>query len=652
MMRAELLVLDRDLASLSERIGSMAVLHPVDVGALGPWAASLTWHEMQGLTARYASVGRRIDRLAELLRLPAGLPAENVRLSPEETLREVDGLLERIEPEARDLEDRARRQESERLRLEGLEAQLALLSPLGVDLAELRALHFLHMVSGLIPPERLERLMDALEETPHLLVPVRRVGDRELILAFVQRRDADLLNRALQSAYLERLEIPAELVGTPAEAMVQLQTLRQELGSEAAELERDRRTVAERWAGDLQRARGELEVNGRVVALWSRTGRTERTRLLVGWVPRGRVGSFSEEVAAGTHGRSLLVIADPDAGVDGDNLVAPTALSNPSVLRPFEALTSTYGLPDYWDLDPTPVAAFLFVLLFGAMFGDLGQGFVLLAVGTLLAVGRLMEGQRDFGRIMAACGFSAMVFGVLYGSVFAAEGVIPAFWVRPIESPSTVLVAAVLLGAAVVSVGLLLGIATAWRRRDRAEFFLGQNGLVGLWLYWGLLGTALIVVFAPGNLSPWLVAALVGLPLLLRFLHGPIARAARWRPGGEDGAYVVQAGVESFDLVVRFVSNTASFLRVGAFALGHVGLGVTVFALYALLRGYPAASILLLIFGNLLILTLETLIVGIQALRLEYYEFFTKFMHGGGVAYRPFELRRAEVGPAPADGGR
>lgn len=651
MVRVELLALDRDLVSLSRRIGDMALLHPVDAGDLGPWAAPLAWQEMEGLAARYASTGRRVDRLAELLRLPAGPPMAEVSLSPREILREVDGLLERIEPEARALEERIHEQEDGRLRLEGLEAQLALLSPLGVDLAELRRLHFLYLVSGLMPHEKLGRLEDSLRDTPHLLVRVHRVGERDLVLAFVQRGDAELLDRALQSAYLERMEIPAELSGTPAEALLQLQTLRLELEQEARGVERDRGLVAERWAGDLQRARGGLEVNSRVVGLWRRVGQTERTRLLAGWIPRASSRHFSQEVAAATEGRSVLAVAPPVAGVEGSDPAAPTALANPGPLRPFETLTRTYGLPDYWDLDPTPVAAFLFVLLFGAMFGDLGQGFVLLAVGVLLAQGLLVGGQRDFGRILAACGFSAMGFGVLYGSVFAAEGVIPSYWIRPIENPSTLLVAAVLLGMAVLSVGLLLGIVSRWRRRDLAEFYLGQNGLVGLWLYWGLVAVALLIAIGGQGLSLWLLIPLIGLPLLLYFLHGPIAEAAGWRHGGEGGAYAVQAGVESFDLVIRFISNTASFLRVGAFALGHVGLGVTVFALAGLLRGYPAASILLLILGNLLILTLETLIVGIQALRLEYYEFFTKFLHGGGVAYRPFALREGEAGPARAERG-
>ncbi len=651
MVRVELLALDRDLVPLSERIGEMALLHPIGAAELGPWAAPLAWQEMDGLAARYASIGRRVERLAELLRLSAGTPPSELRLSPTRTLDEVERLVERVEPEARALEERGHQQDTERLRLVGLEAQLGLLSPLSCDLADLRDLHFLYLVSGMMPPENLPRLEDSLRDIPHLLTPVRRVGERELVLAFVQRRDAEVLDRALQSAYLERMEIPRELSGRPAEALIQLQRLRDGLEQEARGLEEDREALAGQWGEELRRAQAEVDVNARVVELWRKTGRTERTRLLAGWIPEDSKERFAREVSTATRGRSLLTVVEPVAHGDGTDLPVPTALTNPEPLQPFETLTSTYGLPDYWDLDPTPIAAFLFVLLFGAMFGDLGQGFVLLVVGTLMALGLLVKGQRGFGGILAACGFSAMVFGILYGSVFAAEGLVPAFWIRPIENPTILLEAAVLFGVAVLSLGLLLGVVGSWRRGDLAEFYLGQNGLVGLWLYWGLVALLLIFALDPARVSIWLAVLLVGLPLLLRFLHGPIARAAGWQRGDEGGAYVVQSGVESFDLVIRFISNTASFLRVGAFALGHVGLGVTVFALSGLLRSYPAASILMLVLGNLLILTLETLIVGIQALRLEYYEFFTKFLHGGGVAYQPFALRGSEAEPARAERG-
>ncbi|MHB0868461.1 MAG: V-type ATP synthase subunit I [Chloroflexota bacterium] len=639
MVRVELLFLDRDLVPLSERIGEMALLHPVDAVELGPWAAPLGWPEMEGLSAAYASADRRVDRVGEQLGIPLDGHGVEVAINPQEAILQVRDLLSAVEPEVRGLEDRNHDLQSRRLRLAGLEAQLHMLGRLDVDLAQLRRLRFVHLVPGLLPPENLPRLEESLRDTPHLIVPVSKVGERELVFAFSRQEDAELLDRTLQSAYLERTEIPADLSGHPAEALAQLRARQAEVDGEIQAVERDRRRLGERWVGELRRARAALDANGRVVALWSQAGRTDRTRLLAGWIPKAGSEGFAAEVAAITEGRAEVSAAEPDPGAEGSEPRAPTALSNPAPLRPFEQLTRTYGLPDYWDLDPTPFAGALFVLMFGAMFGDLGQGAVLVLLGLALATGRLAQGQGGFGRILAACGASAMLFGLLYGSVFGSEHLIPALWIRPMENPLLLIGAAVALGATVLSVGLVFGIVGSWRRRDWTEFYLGQNGLAGLWLYWGLVASALLAVFGGAAFSSWMLVPLVVIPLALIALHGPIARALGWSEESPDGAYAIQAGVESFDLVVRFASNTMSFLRIGAFALGHVGLGITIFALAELAHGLPGASLGVLVLGNLVILVLEGLIVGIQALRLEYYEFFTKFLHGGGIAYSPFALR-------------
>lgn len=638
MVRVELLTLDRDLAAVSQRLGALGVLHPVDVGVLGHWAEDLDWAEMDQLAAEYASTARRADRVAHFLGVADRLSASPGAVSPVETLRRVGGLLDVVEPETRRVEERIRGLEADLQRLRVVEGQLELLADVGMDLAALRALRFLYMVSGLIPRENVERLDDSLEATPHALLPVRQVGSRVLLFAIVQRRDAELLDRALQSAYLERVEIPADLTGTPRQALDQLEDRQAELDRRLRSEEQERSALRDRWDREIAGARADLEVNARVVRLWQQAGRTERMRLLVGWVPRESRERFAAEVATVTGNRSVLAVEEP-APSDPAPGAAPTALSNPAPLRPFEGLTRTYGLPDYWDLDPTPLAALLFLLMFGAMFGDVGQGAALAALGLALAGGRIVAGQRDLGRVLVGCGISAMVFGLLYGSVFGYEELIPALWFRPLDNPLLLVAVAVAFGIVVISIGLVLGLASAWRRRDPASLFLGQSGMLGLWLYWGLVVVAMLAVIEPGRLSPWMLVLLVGAPLLLFLLRRPIADSLGWIEA-EEGASAIQAGVEAFDLVIRFTSNTISFLRVGAFALAHIGLGLTVFVLAELVRSLPLASVAILVLGNVITIALEGLIVGIQALRLEYYEFFTKFLRGGGVAYRPFALGR------------
>lgn len=644
MVRIELLALDRDLVALSERIGYMALLHPVSVPQLGPWPASLGWLEMDSLAAGYAAATRRLDKLLDFLRLQSDDARSWARASPQEVLQQAEQLLDRVDPEIKSLEDRARDLERQLSRLDGLQAQLEMLSGLDADLSELRELRFLHMASGLMPPENVGRLGDSLREMPHALIPIRRVGERVLVLTFSRPQEAEVLNRALDSACVERMEIPSELSGKPADAMASLLARRVDLERQVEAAERDRGSLRDRWGEALRRVRTELEANAQIVNMWQKAGRTERTRLLAGWVPKANAESFVAQVTAATEDRSLVVLEDPSSSDDSSGMAVPTVLANPPPIRPFEELTRTYGLPDYWDLDPTPLAALLYLLMFGMMFGDLGQGAVLVVLGLALAEGRIIDGRRDLGRILAACGVSAIVFGALYGSVFGSEELIPALWLQPREEPLLLIGIAIILGMVVLSTGLIFGAITAWRRHDPMDFYLGQNGLVGLWIYWGLAAAALLVVAGQGLPSLSAVVLLVGIPLVLLSLRVPIAHAFGWIKIAGGSAYVVEASVEVFDLVVRFVSNTVSFLRLGAFALAHASLGVTVFALAEMVHSLPGAYVGTVILGNVVIIALETLVVGIQALRLEYYEFFTKFLHAQGVPYRPFALRRRAIG--------
>ncbi|MGI5835088.1 MAG: V-type ATP synthase subunit I [Chloroflexota bacterium] len=638
MVRVELLALDRDLDNLSMSIGRMALLHPVDVVELGDWAENLSWPEIDRLANEYSSVERRLDRAASFLRFEGAVATGETTVAPEEILSRARAFLEQVEPEIYALESAIHSIQSQRVRLDRVRQLVKLLAELNVDISNLRNLNYLHLVVGMVPTGNLARLDESLEDIPHSLLPGRSVDGRSLLLAFSQSRDAPVLDRALQSAYVERLEIPVELTGTPGQAMEQLRLQDIELSDQLDDLERQRRHLRETSSQELGSVIEQVRTNSRVVDFWRKAGATARTRLLAGWVPKSSYRQFASDVDAVSGGRAILVASDVLPADDNEGLRVPTALRNHRIFRPFQMITETYGLPSYWDVDPTVLAGILFVLFFGAMFGDLGQGFVLLLLGFALAGEHLIRGQKDFGRILAACGAASMIFGVLYGEVFGSENIIPALWFRPLADPLLIIGIAIGLGVIVLSVGLMLGVVTAWRRRDWAAFFFGQNGLVGLWLYWGLLAIVLVFALASQMLSWWLFLLLIVAPASLIILHGPILRMIGWSNNVEDGGYAIQASVETFDLMVRFVSNTVSFLRIGAFALGHVGLGLTIFALAELVRALLGGYLVVIVLGNVLIIALETLIVGIQALRLEYYELFTKFLKGRGLAYNPFSL--------------
>jgi V/A-type H+-transporting ATPase subunit I len=301
--------------------------------------------------------------------------------------------------------------------------------------------------------------------------------------------------------------------------------------------------------------------------------------------------------------RALLRFTPPPAGTR-----PPQVLDNPRWLRPFELFARLLGIPAADEADPTPLLAVIVPLLFGYMFGDVGQGLVLIVLGALL--------QRRFeaARLAIAAGASAVVFGFLFGSVFGLEDVIPALWLHPLANPMTVLAVPLGFGVLLLSLGqLLAGLGALWRgdlRRWVAQdlgFLIFYLGLIGL-----LAGQPSGAVTVLGLL--WYG---VGAFLVHRRLLGTLAAAG----------HLLESGLQ-------ILVNTLSFARVGAFALAHAALSDAIVTM-ARVPDSAIAGLLILVLGNAVVIALEGLVVSIQTTRLVLFEFFNRFLRGGGRVFRP-----------------
>lgn len=307
---------------------------------------------------------------------------------------------------------------------------------------------------------------------------------------------------------------------------------------------------------------------------------------------------------------ALLRFSAPPPG-----LQAPLLLRNPWWARPYEVFCRLLGMPERNAADPSAVVAIVFPLLFGYMFGDLGQG-------LLLAAGGLVAGRRwPLARLFVPAGLAAAVFGVVFGSVFSLPDVIPALWHEPLEQPLPVLVLPLFGGAALLLAGLVLaGVEAHWRGKF-AEWLRDEGGAVALYV------ALLFIVAAPAGIG--------GAPLFGGLAAGAAALAlvlALAQGGG--GAAVVGAFAASLESVFQLAINTISFVRVGAFAIGHAGLSAAL-ALLAEAAGGGVAAFFVVVIGNALIMALEVLVVSVQTTRLLLFEFFTRFFVGRGRAFRP-----------------
>ena len=303
--------------------------------------------------------------------------------------------------------------------------------------------------------------------------------------------------------------------------------------------------------------------------------------------------------------RALLRLAPPPAGKS-----APLLLSNPWWARPFEVFTRALGMPGGSEADPSPLLALAVPMLFGYMFGDVGQGLVIAAAGLAL--------RRRFAiaRLFIAGGLSAAAFGLLFGSVFGLHALTP-LWLSPLQDPLATLAVPLLGGAALLSLGLgLTAVEAAWRGQG-LRWLSTEAGFVlcYLALLAALRWPAALALAAFGA-----VAACTG--------HAVVERRA--------SALGAALG-ELVERLMQILIHTLSFARVGAFALAHAGLSSALVAL-AEAAGHPVASLAVLVVGNLVVILLEGLVVSIQTTRLILFEFFARFLQGTGRVFRPLPL--------------
>jgi V/A-type H+-transporting ATPase subunit I len=379
----------------------------------------------------------------------------------------------------------------------------------------------------------------------------------------------------------------------------------------------------------------------------ARFGQLRHTYVVVGWVPSADLELLTQRLKQAS--KEILIEAIPIERA-GHHSNVPVALRNPGFLSPFELLVNTYARPRYEEIDPTFLIAVTFPLLYGAMFGDVGHGLVLAAIGWLLSR------RTSLGGLLIACGLSGTIFGFIFGSIFGFEEVLPhhPFFgkfvlIQPMHNILQILGIAIGTGIVLLTLGYLLNLYNAFRARDWGRFFFDSNGLAGLIFHWSSLAifaSALLPGF-PIPTIVFVILAVVSVLLCVVFSE-PLKH---WMEGhyplieGSIAIFAVQAAAELLEKVISVFSNTMSYVRVGAFAIVHAGFTGAVFVIARLLSGGQETGFAywaVVVFGNLFVIGLEGFIVAIQTMRLHYYEFFSKFFTGGGSPYEPLALATAK----------
>ena len=506
--------------------------------------------------------------------------------------------------------------------LDALEETLAKLERLNVDLARLlRADSLMGVTIGSLPAEAVKRVTEALGMTGHLVSRFDRIGEQVFAVIAGPRGRQDEVHGLLAQAGWRELPVPDELRTHPQAARTWIEAERNRLNSQSGATCQIMDGLREQFAPRLHEARLRLAL-ARPLAEAALAGVRGKGGLaaLSGWVPRSQLDELRHTLDAHFHGRTWLEVREP---APGEVAAVPSLVRYPGWLKPFVPLVKSYGIPRYGEFDPALPFALTYLLLFGAMFGDVGHGAVILLLATAL--------YRRLGPMAwvgIAAGAVSMVFGLLYGSIFGYEDILAPLWLSPLHDPVRLLTIAVGFGVGFIVFTLLINARNKFVAGRVSEALFDSTGLAGLVFYLGAVGSLVSLAGAADLARP--AGALAGLGIVT------IATFKWVEAKSGIGERILVTAIETLETGINLFANTLSFMRVAAFSLNHVALAL---AIFTLANGLDTAGHwLTIVLGNIVIIVLEGGIVAIQALRLMYYEGFSRFFSGDGTEFVPLRL--------------
>jgi V/A-type H+-transporting ATPase subunit I len=670
MKRIELTILDRDADRVIEFLGRRALIHlPDDEEANTDTPVRDT--------AAYERIRDQLGAVKSAAAyLGSGLPAE-----PEEDSvlpMEADDLLaEKIAAGISSLSRKENEGNLEKKKVAEALNEARAFGNLNAPFSDLDQLSYLTLRVGRLDPKRQDLLRENLADRA-VIIPLGQSGDGgsgDRILAAASRKGRFALDSELKRLSFVPITIPEGYTGIPAELLSGLEERLAGIDKLLAETAKEKLALREEYGPVLRRLAGSYLMALEVERLKGRLKATQSVYVLSGWIPADMVKGLVAELEQLTGGRVAVRSFNPEEipEIREGRKQVPVSLEHGAFVKGFEKVVFSYGAPLYGTIDPTPFVALSFTLLFGIMFGDAGQGFVLFLLGLLTSKrgAKALSGFRHFSSPLIAVGISSVIMGLLNGAVFANEELltgptraVTGFFMRIAgmtgEPPGHILhlmpekgnIAklfyffgfTVAVGAVLNSTGLIVNIINLFSMKKYEKAFFSKTGIAGLSLFWYAIFIAARVIL--GGRFAWFDIIGLAVPVFCIFFGPMIWRIiAGKRPVFEEGlmVFVMEGFVEVLETASTYISNTVSFLRVGAFALSHAVLSFIVFTLSEMVREAPVGpvfALIIMIFGNAVIIVLEGMIVAIQVVRLQYYEFFSKFFTETGVEFSPFRFRK------------
>ena len=616
--------------------------------------------------ARTTDLRKRIEGVLHTVGIVPKAPQDNDLVSRIEV--DLDGentRLDELDSERDSLRERQRALQKEVLKLEDLQRQISLYG-LGLSKTAIPSNQsLLIMQTGKIPATRVPHLADEIKSLPVLNVVLGQAGDASHHLLLFMKRDRSQLDRILADVGWTAQDLPKDMLTEQKDLVGDLTGKLKKLTDEQDKIQKKVDRLIKNQRDHLESVWTQSRVNELCHRIQTHFKSSMRTLVFAGWLPSEKRAVVTQKITDVCEGNCYLEWIEPGSqdvlGAD-----VPVKFNNPKVMAPFQMLVANFGVPKYGTIDPTPFVMPMYLIMFGLMFADVGQGLVLMALG-FLGVNAWRDnpakaGMCQMASLLTWCGGASAVFGVLFGSYFGVT-LFPAQWFNfhaivfghdsgnaLIQDVYDILAITIYFGITVILLGLAFNWINLIKTRNWFELVFDKGGILGGWMYVGGIYIASYMVSHNYKEFPagWILFLLAGLPALALLAKEPlhIMQHKKHGPAPDEAntgtAMLVMNGlmewiVELLEIFSGYLSNTLSFMRVAGLGIAHVCL---MDAFSEMAGGTPGVvAAVILVFGNALVIGLEGLSAGIQSLRLNYYEFFTKFFHGTGQLHTPISLR-------------
>ncbi len=586
---------------------------------------------------------------------------EEISVPTEEDRKNADKII-RLSAE---LHQKEIESSEENKRLQETYREAVSFSNLKVSYSELESLSFITLRIGKISPDKFDDLKAKIGNKGILIA----LGDdRNYVMTACPKRNRLEVDNALQSFGFAEKQISEDFKGIPDDMLNNLKIKMTDAQQQLESIQEEIKNFSQTHKEELYHLLQTFTVGSQILGVENELEGTEFVYRITGWLPAYLCSDVMKDLDELTKGKASIreyLPSEVESVVSGKEKV-PVNLKHGKLVGNFERMIFSYGAPLYGTVDPTPFVAIFFTVLFGIMFGDAGQGLVFLLAGMLMCCKKIkLMGWEKFGPVFVCIGVSSTIMGLLTGEFFANEEILVPFerWITglfgeprdqilhmmPSSSPESIkrmfLFFGFTIGVGFIinTCGLIINIINQFSLKRLGKALFGKTGLTGALFFWYVIFFAVMTAFFHHQpaVYDWII---IGVTLALTAFGEVFERLVDGkRPVFENGLFsaVIAAVVEIIEVLSSYLSNTVSFLRVGAFALAHAVLGFIINLMVGVAG--PVGGIFVSIIGNAIVIVLEGMIVAIQVVRLQYYEFFSKFFSETGREFKPFRFVYGET---------